>query len=306
MAKLTTKERIIQLIKQDDQDANVVRGYYQDALNDIKNHLTQFYIRYAKATGLSVREVQGLATKWDIQQFKQAIQVLDENAKGLSQSDRAELTTRRKVAITQGISPQRQQVVAGIISAIVLTANVKTTKHLRARLLQDAKDEIKFQGLSRERKRAILATVDDYTANLSSDLWNKSDTLNYLLHGLVNKKLSGQGITAGDLQSLFPYLKPKLNQVGTATELVHSAEYRASRALRWWSSREVDDITMSTFRQRGVTEVDIVNEPGACQKCVAIAEAGPYRIGDAPELPIHNNCRCHKEARRVSIIDSIF
>lgn len=301
MTTQTTQQRINQLIKADDQSANVIRGYYQEALDHIKNHLMQFYIRYADATGLSVQQVKGRVNQWDIMQFKQAIDRLDEATTKMSTDDREEFNQRRKIAVVEGSSTQRKQLLMGIVAVVVLTATVKANKHLRDRLSMDVKDEIKYLGLSRAQKRELLAYTDDYTANLSGSVWEASDSLNYALHDLVNKKISGKGITSADLQKLFPYLKPTGNKAGTVTSAVHSAEYKVTRAMRWWSSRETDEIAMATFKQRGVVQVNIVNEPGACQTCAAIADDGPYYLSDCPDLPIHNNCRCHKEAYRVSL-----
>lgn len=296
----TVQQRIQSLINQDNDGANVIHGYYQTALEEIKAHLNDFYLRYASATGLTVNDVQQSVSQWDVMQFKRAIQLLDDETKSADPSTKARVRPAVKKAKIDGASNSRKLLLTGLITLSILKATVKTDTYLRWRLNKDVKDEIKFHGLTWLQQQSVMGAVKDYTSSLSDSVWLANDSLNAQLNYLVNKNLAGKGITRDDLSRLFPYLKPKGIKPGTVTSAIHSAEYKATQAIKWWSNREIDDITMEVFKQHHVTEIDIVNEPGACPICVGIASNNPYSIDDCPSIPIHNNCRCHKKARTFS------
>lgn len=263
--------------------------------------MQQFYLRYATANGLSVNDVEKQVNFWDVQQFRKAIIQLDEAASGSDKETRDYLKPREKVAKVEGLSNNQKLLLGSLITITALKATVRTDKYVRARLNQYIKDETEFQGLDRLAKQAVMGDVKDYVSNLSQSVWNGNDMLNGALNHLVSKKLAGQGISNDDLRSLFPYLNKKNIKPNTFTNYIHSAEYKGQQAIRWWSQREIDDITMQVFSKQHVTSIDIVNEPGACPLCQDIAAAGPYAIDDCPSLPIHNNCRCHKEAHQIKL-----
>jgi len=58
---------------------------------------------------------------------------------------------------------------------------------------------------------------------------------------------------------------------------------------------------MTTYSMQGVKWVNWVIEPSACEKCLGIAEGGPYLLKDAPSIPddTHPNCRCSKIPRTI-------
>lgn len=72
------------------------------------------------------------------------------------------------------------------------------------------------------------------------------------------------------------------------------SETQASTEIQGVIEQEV----MDELQAAGTTMIEAVNEPDACELCVANAEAGPIPIGSAfpsgdTNTPFHHRCRCH-------------
>lgn len=287
------QQRITKLIKEDDKSNNIIHGYYEEALNNIKRHLMVFYIKYARKTGLTIAQVEQRVTSWDIQQFKQAIDLVNQEVDSDdtdSETKRAAKKRIKKAKATATIS--RRDLIMSLITLAVVYASVKADKHAKTRVKIDIKDELNFRNVSKQ----MAGISVDYLTNLSQSIWNTADELNGIIDYLVNKELAGEGITPLDLEKLFPYMNSNYIKPKSITAYVNQAYNNAIRVVRTESARMVDEITMADFRKRNVAMVDWVTEPGACQKCEAIAEDGPYYIDDCPSIPgsSHPNCRCSK------------
>lgn len=299
MVQTAEQQRITQLIQLDDKSDNIIQGYYQRALEQIRNNLNQFYIEYATATGLSVNEVEQRVSKWDVQQFKQAINTLDNELSDSDKETKQYVKTREKVAKVQGSLNNRRYMLLGLIGLATLTASVRANKYAKQRISNDLTDEYSFLNADRKTQRTMSERLPDYVGNLSSSIWNTNDALNSSIDTLINKKLAGNGINKADMQQLFSSMKSIGSQKNSIFNNIEQAQYNAQRVIRTESARAIDAATMEHYRNHYSNVhsrfINIITEPGACSKCLAYASDGPYSIDDAPDLPIHPNCRCHKE-----------
>lgn len=261
-------------------------------MNSIKNNLNAFYIRYAQQTGLTVAQVEQRVSQWDIQQFKQAVDVVNQeiNAHDTDRDIKVEAKKRvKKATITATIS--RKELMLSIASLAIVLATLKAHKHAKVRIKLDIKDEIAM----REASQAISRHLPEFATNLSSSLWNTCDGLNNMIDYLVNKNLSGDGLTQLDIQKLFPYINQAKLPVNSISNYVERANNIAIRVIRTESARMNYEVTMADFRRRKVKMANWVTEPGACETCEGIADDGPYRLAEVPDIPVHPNCRCTLE-----------
>lgn len=67
---------------------------------------------------------------------------------------------------------------------------------------------------------------------------------------------------------------------------------RAEMIARTETARAVSAASMDGYEQAGIARVDWLASPGACPECEDAAASGPYTLQDAPEQPLHPNCRC--------------
>ncbi len=52
---------------------------------------------------------------------------------------------------------------------------------------------------------------------------------------------------------------------------------------------------LGLFAGAGIRKVNMITEAGACPVCLDLAAQGPFRLAEAPDLPIHPWCRCSLE-----------
>lgn len=132
---------------------------------------------------------------------------------------------------------------------------------------------------------------------LSDRLWLDGDKL---LND-VQTRMFYDMVNCRDIEDLSNVIKPHINKDGYNPKLnlgdrVKQDDYITERLLRTELARMRDSINTASYIANGIKWVNIINEPGACSKCVSLAAAGPYPINEAPLLPdeSHPNCRCGK------------
>lgn len=289
MDQQTIQNHIQQLIDEDEKSQNLIDGYYQQALDEIRNHLNAFFVRYARESHLTIAEVEARVQLWDIQQLKNAIDLVDDtNKSDIDKEVIIEANKRvEKAKATSMIS--KKELLLSLSALAVIKATVKTNDYVQKRIKYDVKREIKFRQFKKRRPPRLT----DVNAILSKRLWTDCDSINGVVEYLVNKTISGNGIGAGDIQMLLPYMKDSAKPL-SVTKYLKQLGYRATRVMRTESQRAIDDVVMQNFRDKKVKLVDIVNEPGACDTCISISSKGPYTLHDCPDIPLHPNCRCGK------------
>ena len=57
-------------------------------------------------------------------------------------------------------------------------------------------------------------------------------------------------------------------------------------------ARAVTAASVNGYASAGVSMVDWIISPGACEDCVGYAAEGPFALDEAPDLPEHPNCCC--------------
>lgn len=256
----------------------------------------QFYQQYADDNGLSLTQVQGHVSKWDLKQWQAAI---DEMQPG----DWPKEATNRLKAYGAVAGIDKPYLIGAIIGLGLLRMTVKHQKAIKQRVKTDGESEVKRMGTAynmtaKQTKRITSIITQASTKELwSSNLWLDTDTLANDVENLVNKHLR-HGMSLTDLQDLLAkHTNPvqfKPNQ--SVADRITQMQANTRRLVRSESARLVDQVNMTTYRMQGVKWVRWVCEPGACAKCQAIADAGPYPIDDCPDIPgdSHPNCRCSK------------
>lgn len=261
-----------------------------------------FYAQYADENGLTVSQVSQRVSRWDMAQWRQVLDSL----RAVTIPDEA--TDRIKYAMaTAGIN--RDYLMMSIIAVHLAVATAKQHALMVKRLGQDVADETnsktKLLGLQ-EEKAARLKQVEsmrdeiydkyvkdsfkDASERWSPRLWQHSEEMTREVQNIVSKHIT-QGMDMADLtDNLFPYSNGASSS--SITGQVESLDYRAQRLLRTESARAVNEVNQKVYEIVGIEEVDVVNEPGACPKCIDAVDKGPYPLKEAPSIPIHPNCRC--------------
>lgn len=269
----------------------------------IRDNLTAFYVRYADENGLTVSNVTQQVNRWDMSQWKQAIDSID------TSNLTSDAETRIKYyAATAGIN--RNYLIMSILGVKLVMATAKTAVHIASRIKQDVDDTmavktglLNYAKANQDEVNKIHAlkrkiyhdhvedSFEDASQRWSPRLWQKSDEFTRKVQNVVTQHLTSS-ISIEDLNKrLFPDIS-EAAKAGSVSREVDSMEYAAQRLIRTESARAVTEVNKEIYRLNGVERVDVVNEPGACPICVDLAEQGPYKLSEVPDIPAHPNCRC--------------
>ncbi|TOY85816.1 hypothetical protein DIS15_03250 [Levilactobacillus brevis] len=270
--------------------------YYRECLMYIRNHLTQFYARYANDNGLTVSQVSIRASRWELKDWQDAIRQTD-------MSDWPNEAFVRIKAYNAQIHIDRKHVLAALIGLAIIIMTVKNQRNIERRIELDANTELRRMkaafNLSKKQAKQIGSIISQARrqSKWSANLWIDSDSLANDVETLVNRHLK-HGMSLSNMDKLLEnHVNPnQFKPSQSIADRVKQTEYQARRLVRTESARLTDEVNMTTYRMKNVKMVDWIAEPGACAKCASIASNGPYSLDDVPLIPddSHPNCRCHK------------
>lgn len=133
---------------------------------------------------------------------------------------------------------------------------------------------------------------DDQIKRLINSVWNDSNfSQRYLDNGIkigerIKKDLADMLIAGKSPSELKKGLQHDLNM----------GYYASDRLVRTESNYFFNTAAKDSYRAAGVERVEYIAEQDSdiCDECEdnAMTNGGIYLIGEAPELPVHPNCRC--------------
>lgn len=271
--------RIRELLNRDKKDSKGTDSDYRQALLLIANNINAFIVQYGEENGLSPTEAAQKVNDWDLKQWKQAIEQLD--LSNLSPEAKVRYQYYAKMA---GIN--RGYLITAIIGLALLWATDKQQTRIKQRISRDASDVQRNYKVSKRKIDKIVAE----NANVwSSNLWLKSDAMTDQVQAAVNKKLSST-LTYDDVARMFDYSNSTLKSA--SRQAVSVMVSSTDRLLRTESARVIHQAKIAAFKKHHIVAVDMVVEPGVCEECEEIQEGSPFLLKNAPDIPIHPNCRC--------------
>ncbi|MFC6275615.1 hypothetical protein ACFQET_08830 [Levilactobacillus tangyuanensis] len=284
-----------QLIKMDSQSDKQSEQYYDEFLSYIRDHLTAFYQHYADDNGLTLAQTMTRVSKWDLEQWKQALDSLGDT------SDWPEEAQNRLKIQTYVASINRQQLIGSVLALGIIGLTVKNQRTIEKRVESDGVDEVshlkKALKLAPKQVKKTTSVITQVSSRKqwSANLWVDSDKLAGDVQYLVNQNLK-HGLSLDNLPRLLEkHVNPNQFKPGQSiADRVEQMSYETKRLVRTESARLKYETDLATYRMKGVKWVKWLTEPGACSKCQGIAAGGPYAIDDVPEIPgdSHPNCRC--------------
>lgn len=211
--------------------------------------------------------------------------------------------TRRLKAYGAVAGIDKPHLIGAVIGLGLLRMTVKHQQAIKQRVKSDGESEAKrmitgYKLTPKQSKKITSVITQASTKELwSSRIWLDNDALANDVENLVNKHLR-HGMSLTDLQDLLiKHTNPdqfKPNQ--SVADRIAQMQANTRRIVRSESARLVDQVNMTTYRMQNVKWIQWVTEPGACSKCMGIADGGPYAVDDCPSIPddSHPNCRCTK------------
>jgi len=106
-----------------------------------------------------------------------------------------------------------------------------------------------------------------------SSAWNiVNNFVNRIAQWFTGQEAAGEDVTEADV----------VEKVDSLAEQVAGVEVAAA----------IEEEVLQGLTFAGVSMVRVVNQPGACDDCVARAEAGAQPINDFEPPPYHSKCKC--------------
>lgn len=159
-----------------------------------------------------------------------------------------------------------------------------------------------------EQLRAVNVAVPDGVTGVPFDWdsWKPGDDVaaGNLTGGGLRRMLDRVSVTVrGIADTVLETIGTRIGRgvaAGTPSDVIArdiratvGSRVRAERIAHTEVARAQTAASMTVYDQLGVDRYDLVLSEGACERCRAVAAAGPYTVGDpAGEAPVHPFCRC--------------
>lgn len=326
----TIDNRINQLIQHDNNANDVLNMLNNSTIGLIEQYLTAFFNRYAVDNQLTTSQASAMINSWDKNQFEQLLSNLNIHKMSSDAQQRAKVLGV-KAGMNHGamlnaiiglgivyladkqINLINNHEVSTIQSQLThiskVTPKMKNISKLIFSKLNNARndgvDSIRNAiGLNGKHyntgvnvhKGKSAITQDDTTKIWSDNLWNKSDIMANDVENMVNQHIR-HGMSLQDLHDMLASHnnQNQFNPNQSISDRVKQSEFNARRIIRTETSRLVNQVNQTTYSMSGVKKVGLHYEPSACDKCIDLANQGPWDIDDAPSIPddTHPNCYCY-------------
>ncbi|WP_179222235.1 polymorphic toxin type 50 domain-containing protein [Lactobacillus taiwanensis] len=300
------KQRINQLLSRDAKTDGNIDEIYNEAVDKLRAVVNQVFDKYSVDGVLVPANLHKKVTRSDMLLLKRQYDKLPDELE-LPEIERRDNYTAISQTSQRGlITATLGMALIGVTHLVVnrIKKNNATAVNDEVRYIQKNNDLSKTQNKC-IRVKAKKIEKPDYTVENNEALrvpwldriWLDHDKLLNRVDSNINDMLK-QGMRAEDItDKLFPENADSMRQ-DNIPKAVREASISAKRLARTEAATREDDLTEQAFKSKKVKYYDWVTEPGACKKCLAIANAGPYKFGDPdsprPPMNSHPNCRCRR------------
>ncbi|CAK1241097.1 minor capsid protein [Fructobacillus cardui] len=269
-------------------ELKVTNGSYEQALQDIQDDIVRNYARYASGQGMTMAEAMKLADKTDVTRFEKKVKQY------VAEKDFSEQANKDLKLYNLKIRVSRLKLLELEMQLEVDRLNGKVTSQTEDFLMNQAMEEYKRQstiiGSSVSATNTVIKSMVNANYSLagkgsysfSDNIWNNQEQLKNKLSETLNRVI---------LQGKNP------NQFNKDFRDVFNAQpSQVGRLLITETARVQGEVQQDSYKQSGIDMYDIVYERRACQTCISVAKAGPYKLSEAEVgtnmYPFHPNCMC--------------
>lgn len=289
----------------DDADFNkVMQKHYDHAVSEIQRDIDSEYQKYAGTSGLTMSDAVKSVSEMDVKGYsdKAAQIVADaqklhvEKGRALTRSDFSQEVNENLRLYNATMRINRLEMLKSKIGLELTEAGMHVNADLSQNLERAYGSEITRQAgilgdtVKYGNLKDTISTVAAQTggATFSQRIWANQAALKGQLDGLLTEAM----VKGESPIKVAARLK---DQVASA---INNRRYVTERIARTEMARVQDKAQKNSFSEYGYDYCKWVAEPSACAECRAIAEVndGVYKVDDAPDIPVHANCRCSKAA----------
>lgn len=285
----------------------LIARYYRNAIVQINKDIDHQYQALAKSVG-GLKNAYSEVSAADIANYEVEAQELVMQAaqmraagKKVTYATFSDDVNRRMKIYNATMRINRLEYLKSQVGLHLTDANMNIANELGLKLTDDYVKETKRQAgiLGRNLKfnnalidnqnvaKIVMASTEG--ANWSTRLWANQDALKAQLDAVLSTGM----ITGQSNQAMARKLKDQIKST------VKNHSYVAERLARTESARVQYQAQIDSIKAADYKYVKWYAEPGACRVCQRINDNDEYDLGygvypvdEAPEIPIHPNCRC--------------
>lgn len=284
--RMREKENQLKVLKDQKEYERELARIYEQVQRNIQRDINNFYARYYnQKEGWTLADVKKAVNQFDIKEFESKAKEYVEN-KDFS----AEANERLKLYnLTMKVN--RLEMLKSEIGLEMLKGSSDLDKHVKEKLLKEAKAEAERQAGILGRTVNSLDFSDKYFKVLINGSWNQS-SFSERIWG-YNDKL--KGVLDGLIPQMIIQGKHPTALTKDLSRIFGSARFEAERLLRTESSRIYGEMAKDAIEKAGYKQYEWLAEPKACDICRPM-DGKTFDIKNAEFgkslFPMHPNCRC--------------
>lgn len=284
--RMREKENQLKVLKDQKEYERELARIYEQVQRNIQRDINNFYARYYnQKDGWTLADVKKAVNQFDIKEFESKAKEYVEN-KDFS----AEANERLKLYnLTMKVN--RLEMLKSEIGLEMLKGSSDLDKHVKEKLLKEAKAEAERQAGILGRTVNSLDFSDKYFKVLINGSWNQS-SFSERIWG-YNDKL--KGVLDGLIPQMIIQGKHPTALTKDLSRIFGSARFEAERLLRTESSRIYGEMAKDAIKKAGYKQYEWLAEPKACDICRPM-DGKTFDIKNAEFgkslFPMHPNCRC--------------
>lgn len=276
----------------------LIQSYYNNVIVQINKDIDAEYQRINKAVG----GLHGPVSSIDIADYETEAQKLVFRAQGkhVSYADFSDEVNQRMKVYNATMRLNRLEYLKSQIGLHLTEAHMQIDDSMRIKLSDDYIKEVKRQsGILGYGLKLNALLIDDNIAKkvmaqvagatFSQRIWANQD----ILKAQLDQVLATGLITGESNQTMARHLKHQVR------DTIKNNRYVTERIARTESARVQYAAQIDSIKTADYKYVKWYAEPGACNACQEIADDDEYDLGygvypvdEAPEIPVHANCRC--------------
>lgn len=303
------REREWQLkqFKNDDKFNQKLKHYYDQLIASINKEIDREIVSLASRNNTSTYNARASVTSADIAAYELEAQELVRQAElmraaghHVTYADFSDEVNERMRIYNATMRINRLELLKSQIGLQMIDCGIQVNQAIVDKVSKDYTDELKRQAgiLKVTTKSDQLWASSDVAkqimvqfngATFSQRIWANQDALKATLDAVIS---------VGVIQGKNPRQMARLlkNQVRST---INNHRYVTERIARTESARVQHAAQVKSLTDNGYHWCKWFTEPGACRVCREIAGndrygegLGVYPVKEAPEVPVHPNCRC--------------
>ena len=271
-------------MKEIDRDKFIMQ-IHQKSISQIQTQIDQFYLNYAKSTGVSYQDAKKIASQMDILKFQEKAK------KAVEELDFTESTNEWLKIYNLKMKVSRLELMKAQISLELHSMYDYDYKYMYSELWDEAMAEFMTQAgimgnsaVATKEQIDKIIMMDFHGKNFSERIWGRN--------GYYERT---QSEIFDSMSAIYTDMAGYKKERRRLMDKFETSEYEVMRLLKTEVSRVNSQARQEVYNQQGFTHYHYVAEPGACPICLKL-NGKTFKVEEREigvnAAPMHPSCRC--------------